>query len=308
MSIIFTCMYINLYLHAYMHLSGYTFREALPRQKQSWGTEETEGVKGICKMDVKEKVGVWGATKTTVEMGKNVLSEVRLAIQCVFKPCDWKLPVELLSAEAAGTNLENLCKSTPWCGINESSFLRRKSVTKTSVSDQLRLLVFSTSKGCLPGEFEAAAMCLFWRIASGVLKARKMIRKLSGQLLGLSLCAATYAVFSAWYRLIVSQTSSGWYWECCNRTVDQRCSRTSQTHHSHRWVPSVGLPVLPFIAVKFGSLTPSFGLVAFPNELLKENTWCSWFWFSKVKMNVSLWKKTCGEKSAGLCLMCLFVR
>lgn len=102
--------------------------------------------------------------RSTQEMGENVLSEVRLAIQCVFKQGDWKLPVELLSAEATGTNLEILCKSTPWYGINESSFLRRKSVTQTSVSDQLPLLVFSTSKGCSPREFEAAAECQFWRI------------------------------------------------------------------------------------------------------------------------------------------------
>ena len=70
------------------------FKEVLPRQKQLRGNEEGGGRRS--------RQGIH-------QDGKNAISELRLAIQCEggFKPGERKLPAELPSTEAAGTNLEN---------------------------------------------------------------------------------------------------------------------------------------------------------------------------------------------------------
>lgn len=58
------------FLHTCFCIYVLVFREVLPRQKQLRGSEEIVGVKEIGKVGAREKVGVGGAAKLSIRVGK----------------------------------------------------------------------------------------------------------------------------------------------------------------------------------------------------------------------------------------------
>lgn len=62
--------YVRFYIYVFLYIYVLVFREVLRRQKQLKGSVETVRVKGIWRVGVKEKVGVRGAAKVSVRMGR----------------------------------------------------------------------------------------------------------------------------------------------------------------------------------------------------------------------------------------------
>lgn len=102
----------------------------------------------------------------------------------MFKPGEWKLPVELLSTEAAGTNLENLLRihALVWHLLHKKVCDSGRYFWPINYDCSYLLLVRPVCKGSSPREFEAVPVGQRWRITSCALKPGRTISKLSVQL------------------------------------------------------------------------------------------------------------------------------